>query len=76
MRLGCLLSVDVEKKINRRFSDTLNPLMTFDNDELNAMDAEIDDAFDDISSDESTDESNRDKQIRKLVLKTFITFTL
>ena len=46
--------------------------MTFDNDELNAMDAEIDDAFDDISSDESTDESNRDKQLRKLILKTFI----
>ena len=50
--------------------------MTFDNDELNAMDAEIDDAFDDISSDESTDESNRDKQLRKLILQTFITFTL
>ena len=45
------------EEAKRRFSDSYNALMTFDNDDLAAMDAEIDDAFDDVSrSEEHTSE--------------------
>ena len=56
------------EEAKRRFSDSYNALMTFDNDDLAAMDAEIDDAFDDGSSSEeegADEESTRDKELRR-----------
>ena len=56
------------EEAKRRFSDSYNALMTFDNDDLAAMDAEIDDAFDDVSSSEEegdNEESTRDKELRR-----------
>lgn len=56
-----------EEEANRRFSDSFNPLMMFDNDDITAMDAEIDDAFDGDSSSEGEDEdTTRDKELRKI----------
>ena len=56
------------EEAKRRFSDSYNALMTFDNDDLAAMDAEIDDAFDEGSSSEeegADEESTRDKELRR-----------
>ena len=56
------------EEAKRRFSDSYNALMTFDNDDIAAMDAEIDDAFDDVSSSEEEgvdEESTRDKELRR-----------
>ena len=46
--------------------------MTFDNDDLAAMDAEINDAFDDVSSSEEegdNEESTRDKELRRFDIR-------
>ena len=56
------------EEAKRRFSDSYNALMTFDYDDLAAMDAEIVDAFDDVSSSEEegdNEESTRDKELRR-----------
>ena len=60
------------EEAKRRFSDSYNALMTFDNDDLAAMDAEIDDAFDDVSSSEeegADEESTRDKELRRFDIR-------
>ncbi|KAF6038550.1 hypothetical protein EB796_003147 [Bugula neritina] len=58
-------SVEAEEP-RRRFSDTLNPIMHFDNDELDAMGAEIEGEL--SSSEDSDEEACRDKELRKKVL--------
>ncbi|XP_067944123.1 RNA polymerase II subunit A C-terminal domain phosphatase-like [Watersipora subatra] len=58
---------DTDEKLPRRFSDTVNPMMAFDQEDLRDMDAEVDDAFGDTSSSESDNES-RDIELRKKVL--------
>lgn len=56
------MSVEAEEP-RRRFSDTLNPIMHFDNDELDAMGAEIEGEL--SSSEDSDEEACRDKELRE-----------